>query len=153
METDEAPMATSSKEVADVQASETSAEAAAAKIVEDDDDDCVILLDSDDDEPPSTTAEAPKQLKSVTTSVQTKRKSSNDKTNKPKTFKRTKECVNLECPRLATDDFIECPQLILSFYYVLTKASKVQYVCSSCSDKAILKYEVIKSTSNDCIKS
>lgn len=50
------------------------------------------------------------------------------------------ECINFECDKRPTS-FIEAQPFILSHFKVPAKASRVQYVCDGCYDKAIIKYE------------
>lgn len=54
-----------------------------------------------------------------------------------------KECINPECTKVVNDnEYIDCPRFTLNFYFITKKANKAQYVCSSCHEKALEKYEV-----------
>lgn len=113
---------------------------------DDDEDDDVILIDSDDDDPPPVIPKkvepAPKRESLSKEVVSTKRRSKENSGGETKKFpKRSKECINPDCPR-DSEEFTECTKLILNFYYADKKMDRAQYVCLSCSDKAILKYEV-----------
>lgn len=122
-----------------------------AKISESQDDDCIYVSDSDEENASATVKAAitkpdkpaeefaPSDLSSDSTTANTKRKF-DEKIGKHKSVKRTKECINPECPEESTD-FIECHLFILNFFFVAKKPNRVQYVCSTCFDKAILKYE------------
>lgn len=106
----------------------------------------VILIDSDDDDPPPVIPQkviSPPKRESLNSEVvSTKRKSKeNIGGETKKALKRSKECINPDCP-CDSEDFSECSKLILNFYYADKKMNRAQYVCMSCSDKAILKYEV-----------
>lgn len=124
-----------------------------------DKEDCVILLDSDDDlenslklsdeQHDSINVQVPSEEESVKTETEVQaasifitKRGSEENPHREKTAKLIKrECVNPNCPA-ESQCFIVSPQLILNFYYVPKKSGVVQYVCSSCNDKAILKYEV-----------
>lgn len=103
----------------------------------------VICLDSDDEQ--SATTAAPKQDKSlkeeIKEQVTKKRKQSVE-------IKKLKECVNPNCPRNIDDEYSECPVFIMTFYYITRKPNKVQWICSTCYEKAIEKYEDLASNIN-----
>lgn len=124
-----------------------------------DSDDCVILSDTEDDKPTAIAAKPviePGQsiLKSITNSngrqdkiplppvTNAKRKSGEIK-EKPdqKIPKKSKECVNPDCPR-GSDEYIDAPIFILNFYYTARKGNKAQFVCTTCYNKAVDKFEV-----------
>jgi hypothetical protein len=104
-------------------------------------DDCVILLDSDEeDSPPKPAEETPKEPeKEKEVATASKRKSDEVLETKAKQPK-NKECVNPDCPR-ESKEFSESPLFVLSFYFATKKPNKTQFVCSSCYEKALTKYE------------
>lgn len=127
---------------------------AMATAIENKDDDCVILLDSDEEaedrlkdeiadvqpkvfesniEHLETTPQPPLQQESLEKLVEQKP----GKVISAKNF----ECVNNDCPR-DSKDFIESPQFVLHFYGASKKSGRVEYVCSSCQEKALIKFEV-----------
>lgn len=122
------------------------------------DNSCVILLDSDDEatpSQPSTKASSEISLEGETdtkedaiivlhddTSNLPKRTFSESECQPNKIKKTNKECINIACPRNESAIFMESPKFVMSFYYVTAKPNKIQWVCSSCFDKAVIKYEV-----------
>lgn len=108
---------------------------------DDDDDDCVILLDSDEEEaaPVVEKAPTPKPEEPPMQAASVKRKFNEGKENKPK--KRLKDCVNPDCSG-DSNEFNECPPFVMSFYHHNKKSFNVPFVCNSCIDKAVLKFEV-----------
>lgn len=131
------------------------------KIV-DESEDCVILLDSDDDDAPEAASLLPK-VSDTKPDDQSCVVSSSDKCAKTEDEAQStlpsqpeqksdemltklnkmnkKECINPNCLR-DSPCYDVSTQFVLNFYYVSKKPSSVQYVCGSCNDKAILKYEV-----------
>lgn len=122
--------------------------------------DCVILLDSDDEPDMANCHVEPimaiESISSILKPLENdnskrpdtskgaipKRKSDESKENQnQKVLKKSSECVNTDCPR-DSDEFLEAHLFVLNFYYSGRKLNKFQYVCSTCFDKAVKKYEV-----------
>lgn len=104
----------------------------------------VILIDSDDDEPPAQQSAAASHIPEPSADPEVlpiKRKSEEPQERPNKALKKSKECVNPDCPK-TTETFMESSIFISNFYYADKKTIRTQFVCTSCFDKAILKYEV-----------
>jgi len=110
-------------------------------------DDEIICIDSDDDEDQASPLPPPPPPPVVEPEQNgTKRKSptaASERAAKRRVPPQTpqKECINHKCPRNDDDEFLPAYGFVLNFYYVAKKTNKSQFVCDSCHDKAVLKYE------------